>query len=158
MRNLALISAILLILSSIFLGCIQPPAVAPTPTPTPENTRVVMTSGPTPSPARTPVVYKSFMDDGYGFFKVRIVDLTQEAQYVNNTLTINTGDEVIWVNDASERLTIVSEEGLWDMNNTRARLLYQTSEFNFTFTQPGTYGFYIREYPRLPHQKITVNP
>lgn len=153
-----MISAILLISSSIFLGCVQPPAATPTQTPTPENTRVVMTSGPTPSPVRTPAVYKSFIDDAYGFFKVRIVDLTQEAQYVNNTLTIKTGDEVVWVNDASERLTIVSEEGLWDMNNTRARLLYQTSEFNFTFTQPGIYGFYIKEYPRLPHQKITVNP
>ncbi len=161
MRNIKLILVFLIILSSIFPGCVQKPDSKPATIATPEETAAQATPAPeVTSAVNVPSIYKSYVDDAYGFFRVINMNQTQSAPYDkdNKTLTIKAGDKVIWVNDADERLTIISEQGLWDMNNSRARLLYQTSDFNYTFTQTGTYGVYIKEYPRLPHQKIIVNP
>ncbi|MCZ7397388.1 MAG: hypothetical protein O8C59_02615 [Candidatus Methanoperedens sp.] len=165
MRNIKLISIFLIILSLIFIGCVQKPEKAQIPKATPgefEKETPIATNPDVTSTVRTPSVYKSYVDDVYGFFRViSINDNQSSAPYIkdNKTLTIFAGDKVIWVNDADERLTIVSEQGLWDLNNTKARLLYQTSDFNYTFTRPGIYGVYLKEYSgRLAHQKIIVNP
>ncbi len=166
MKYIKLISIIFIILSAFFLGCVQPQVSTPAPTATPTATAietvkptVVQTAAPSPTPTaspRTPVVYKSSVDDSYGFFRVIALNSSKPAPYTtNNTLTINVGDEVIWSNDVDQRLTIVSEQGLW--NNTSAVLLWQYREFNYTFTQPGEYGIYIREYPR-ERMKILVKP
>lgn len=166
MKNIKLILMVI-ILSSIFLGCIQPqpPVGTPTPTVTPTATAtalptVVQTSPiptQTPTPVRIPSVYKSFVDEYYGFKRVIETNYTPIV-YQNLTLNISVGDKVIWVSDSSDyTLTIVSEQGLWDMNDTRAKLRWNYQEFNYTFTQPGTYGVYIKEF-RLAHQKIIVNP
>jgi len=78
--------------------------------------------------------------------------------YENLTLDIYSGDTVIWINDADpdERLTVISEQGLW--NDTSGILRWNYQEISYTFAQPGTYGVYIREYTRLRHQKIVVSP
>lgn len=105
-------------------------------------------------------VYKSDVDQDYGFYKITSMDKNQTVSYDKNnrTLIINVSDSVIWINDATpdEPLTIMSEQSLW--NNTSARLRWNYQKFNYTFNESGTYSFYIREYPREQHQKIIVNP
>ncbi len=164
MRNIKLISIILIILLSAFLGCVNPPAGTPTPTATPTVTETVQptvvptTPSPTPAPvSRKPLLYKSYVDQDYGFKRVIEVNYTPFV-YDNLTLNISTGDTVMWINDATpdEKLTVVSEQNLWNESSGLLRWNYQF--LNYTFTQPGTYGVYVKEYPRLKHQKIIVNP
>jgi plastocyanin len=100
-------------------------------------------------------VYKTFVDEYNGFKRV-IETSYKPFTYQNLTLNISVGDKVIWVSDSEDyTLTIVSEQGLWD--NASAKLRWNYQAFNYTFTQPGTYGVYIQEF-RLAHQKIIVNP
>ena len=167
MKKIKLITIMLIILSSVLLGCVGKQVGTPTATPTATETAkpavVPTTPSPTPTPTPTPVripsVYKSFVDEFYGFKRVIETNYTPIV-YQNLTLNVYAGDTMIWINDATsgEMLTIVSEQKLWGMNDTGAILRWNTKQFNYTFTMPGTYGFYIKEYPRLQHQKIIVNP
>lgn len=104
----------------------------------------------------TSITYRSDVDQDYGFY--RVIDYTthKPSSYVNNNLTINVGDTVIWINDAKpdEPLTIISKEGLW--GNRTAYLRWNYQKFNYTFNQSGTYQIYIKEYPRVQHQTIVV--
>lgn len=163
MKNIKLILIAIIILASGFLGCVQKQAGTSTVIKrTVAEEPIIAPTVPTPTPtaARIPVVYKSDFDNIYGF--TRIVSNAMETipyDLYNRTLTINAGDTVIWINDADnpeEKLTIVSEQKLWD--NTSAILRWRYKEFNYTFTQSGTYGVYIKEYPRILHQKIIVKP
>lgn len=164
MRNIKLISIILIILLSVFLGCVEPPAGTPTPTATPTATETIQptvvptTPIPTPTPvSRKPLLYKSYVDQDYGFKRVIEANNTPFV-YDNLTLNIQVEDTVMWINDADpdEKLTIMSEQNLWNESSGLLRWNYQF--LNYTFTQPGTYGVYVKEYPRLRHQKIIVNP
>jgi len=164
MKNIKLISIILIIVSLAFLGCINAPVDTPTPTATPTATETVKptvvptTPAPTSTPVlREPLIYKTFVDQDYGF--KRVIEINYRPfVYQNLTLNVSAGDTMIWVNEANpdEKLTIVSEQGLW--NYTSAILMQNYKQFNYTFTQPGTYGVYIKEYPRIPHQRIIVTP
>ncbi|MCZ7400139.1 MAG: hypothetical protein O8C62_10790 [Candidatus Methanoperedens sp.] len=163
MKNIKLISIILIILSLAFLGCVKAPVATPTATPTATETvkptvvptTVAPTPTPTPAPARLPAVYKVDVDDILGFYRVRLITSTTPPIYNNYTLNINTGDEVIWISESEDyTITIVSEQGLWD--NTSAKLRWNTQRFNYTFNNPGTYGVYLREFPKVKHQKIIV--
>ncbi len=158
-----MLSIIFIIISSAFLGCVQqqPPVVTPTPTPAPTDTIKPTVVPTTPVPTPTPVLrnsstYKVFVDEDYGFKRV-IETNYKPISYQNLTLNIYTGDTIIWVNDATsnEMLTIVSEQNLW--SNTSAILRWNYQSFNYTFTRPGTYGVYVKEYPRLKHQQVVVN-
>lgn len=104
-------------------------------------------------------VYRSDVDQDYGFYRVTSMDKNQTVSYDknNDTLTINVSDSVVWINDATpdEPLTIISEQGLW--NDTSARLRWNYQKFNYTFNESGTYSFYIKEYPNEKHQIIIVN-
>lgn len=161
MKNLILV---IFILSTLFLGCIEEkPVTTPTPTATPAATEIKPTAivTPSPTPAPTPVrvqaVYKFYVHDIDGFYRVRALNTTQIPEYKNLTLGINAGDKVIWESESEDyTITIVSEQGLWD--NTSAKLLVNTKQFSYTFTQPGTYGVYVKEFPKIRHQKIIVNP
>ena len=100
-------------------------------------------------------IYKVFVDQDYGFKRVIEINYTPFI-YQNLTLNLNAGDTVIWVNDATDNssFTIISEQDLWDNKSAYLRFAYRF--FNYTFTQSGTYGVYIKEYPRLHHQTIVV--
>ena len=151
-----------IILSSVFLGCVNPPAGTPTPTATPTATETIQptavptTPAPTPEP-RKPLAYKTFVDQDYGFKRVIEANYTPFT-YENLTLNMSVGDTMTWINDATpdEKLTILSEQNLWNESLGLTRWNYQF--VNYTFTQPGTYGIYIKEYPRLRHQRIIVSP
>ncbi len=163
MNKYKLITITLLILSTFLLGCVEKPVGTPTPTVTPTATVTAMpTATPTPTPTsvptpvRVPAVYKSYVDDTYGFYQIRELNSTIPPSYTNYTLMIHAGDEVQWISQTDYTITIVNEQGLWD--NTSAKLRWSYQEFDYTFNQTGTYGVYIMEYPRIPHQKIIVNP
>ncbi len=160
-----IISIFIMVLSLIFLGCIDEktgvtpvPTATPSATPTPAPTAVQTTTQPTPIPtiARTQAVYISDVDELYGFRKVTVRN--GSSNYTNHTLSINAGDTVKWISatDAGYYLTIVSKEGLWD--NSSSFLKYKYRAFNYTFTQPGEYEVFLKEFPREDHQKIIVNP
>ena len=160
--NFKIISIFIMVLSLIFLGCVDQktgvtPVPTPTTTPTPMPTVVPTTVQPTPIPtiARTQALYISDVDE-YGFNKITIVNGT--GTYKNHTITINQGDTVKWISvtTAGYYLTIVSKEGLWD--NSSSFLRYSYRAFNYTFTQPGNYEVYLKEFPHETHQKIIVNP
>ena len=159
-----IISIFIMVLSLIFLGCIDEktggtpvPTATATATPKPVPTVVPTTVQPTPIPttARTQAVYVSDVYE-YGFPKMTTINGT--GTYKNNTISINQGDTIKWVSttDAGYYLTIVSKEGLW--NNSSSFLRYRFRAFNYTFTQPGEYEVYLKEFPREDHQKIIVNP
>ena len=163
---------IIMIVSLFISGCVDEngdvtpvstPVVTETEASTPAVTAVTaVTVAPTPepTPVRQSVSFKSYVDGYYGFRKMVKINPEERPvyDYKNRTLTIYAGDTVIWVNDADpeEKLTIVSEEGLWD--NTSAILRWSPKQFSYTFTDQGVYGVYIKEYPRIRHQKIIVNP
>jgi len=71
-------------------------------------------------------------------------------------ISILVGDNVRWINDDSWDfyLTIVSQEGLW--TNRTGYLRYATESFGYNFNQSGVFHVYIKEYPRLKPQTITV--
>lgn len=106
----------------------------------------------------TSITYRSSVDQDYGFYRVIDVTTHKQTTYVNNTLTVNVGDTVEWINDATpdEPLTIISKEGLW--GNRSAYLRWNFQRFSYTFNESGTYEVYIREYPREQHQIIIVSP
>ncbi len=107
--------------------------------------------------AAGPSVYSVWVDDWYGFYKVSEANHTP-FNYENQTLNLSVGDTVIWINDASDNndLTILSVQNLWD--SQRGYLKYNYRSFNYTFTKPGSYEIYVKEYPRRPHQTIIVAP
>ncbi len=163
MKNIKLISIILIILTLAFLGCIKAPEATPTPTATPTVTETVKptavptTPTPIPTPVRVQAVYKFYVHDIDGFYRVRALNTTQIPEYTNLTLRINAGDKVIWESESEDyTITIVSEQGLWD--NTSAKLLISSKQFSYTFTQSGIYGVYVKEFPKIRRQKIIVNP
>lgn len=164
MINLKIVSIFVILISLIFSGCTEQESVGtpvPTATPAAEATAkptVTPTLQPTPipTPVRTPVLYIAAIDEIYGF---RTVTRTNgSASYSNHTLTINPGDTVRWksYSDANEPLTIVSVEGLW--NNSSGYLKLSYSIFNYTFVQPGNFEVYVKDEPKIIHQKIIVNP
>jgi len=108
----------------------------------------------TPYAAAQSSVYRVFVDEWYGFKRAIEANYTP-FKYENQTLNLNVGDTVIWVNDAdNESITIVSKEGLW----ADAYLKYIRSSFKYIFNKSGTYEVYMKEFPRRPHQTIIVAP
>lgn len=96
-----------------------------------------------------PITFNTYIDPGYGFYKVRDVTTFKAAPFdINNrTLFISQGDTVSWINDADTKvsLSIVSEQGLW---NGGAKL-----DKTYKFDNSGTYNFYLAEYQS---KKLTV--
>ncbi len=165
MTYFRIISIMVIILSSIFLGCIgQQPTGTPfptaTPTATPTAVPTVVPTTPQPIPTSTIVktqsLYVSYVDELYGFYSV--VTENGSSNYANRTLIINDGDTVKWVSDTTENyyLTIVSKEGLWNNSSSLLRINY--SYFSYTFSQPGNYTVYLKDWPEIAPQKIVVNP
>lgn len=146
---------------SFFSGCLGTPNVTPTATPTETATvrETVTVTPPAITPAgtaRTPLSYKVYVDDSYGFRRVIETTYKKEVEYKNLTLIIYAGDVVEWVNDNDYKLTLVSDQGLWTPGELRAVLINRG--FNYTFTNPGTYTFSIKEEPRILPQTIIVKP
>ncbi|NJD76841.1 MAG: hypothetical protein FIB08_07070 [Candidatus Methanoperedens sp.] len=169
--NIKIVLIVLSIVSPAFLGCVEAPSGTPIPTVKPAETIVpttvpatlIPTPVPSPSPGISlPVKYRVWIDSDLGFYRVRAirgnssVRLPPDFNILN--FSIKLGDTVRWMNDDSYDfpLTITSDEGLW--TDRTGLMRYQGERFEYTFNRTGTYSFYIREYPRIERQKITVNP
>lgn len=114
--------------------------------------------------------YKSDVDQDYGFYRVTATDpkiatetqptstIIKNISYVNKTININVGDNVIWINDATPDwpLTIISNQGLWGNRDAYLRWNYQ--KFNYTFSEPGVYSVHLKECGRCQNQTIIVSP
>ncbi len=164
----------LIIVSTALTGCVETPTGTPAPTvkpiataiaqtPIPNISTPTVTITPVPSPGTgLPVRYRVWIDSDLGFYMVRAMrgnstlDLPPDFEILN--FSIKVGDKVRWLNDDSYDfpMTLVSNESLW---TGRAGLMrYQGERVEYTFNKTGTYTFSIQEFPRLEHQKITVNP
>lgn len=102
--------------------------------------------------------YRTFVDQNHGFYIVyQVYDVTfgKVANYQNRTLNISRGDTITWINREDMRLTVISEQKLWDEKS--GFLAWEYKEFNYTFTNPGIYDVYIKENPGLK-QRIIVGP
>src|SRR5659263_4464 len=167
MTTIKLISILILTLSLFFLGCVDQkqtgtpvPTVIPTATVTAIPTVVPTSPMPTPVPTqiREQMLFISDVDDLYGFYKVAARNGSVPYDINTHTLTINAQDSVRWRSTTQNNyiLTIVSQEALWD--NSSSKMKAELSYFNYTFDKPGEYEVYLKEFPRLAHQKIIVNP
>lgn len=97
------------------------------------------------------ITYKSYVDPGYGFYKIRTTPNTNISYNITSKiLNINQGDTVTWINDADNAgsLSITSNQNLW----TGTAVL----EKSYTFNNPGTYTFTLKEY-NVKQQTIIVS-
>ena len=160
MKHIKFIQIVFIVIILLsFSGCVQTPNGTPAATPT-ATVQETIVSTPTIAPTmtpRTPLIYKAFVDESFGF--KRVIETTyKEVSYQNLTLTIYTGDNVVWDRIGTESkpiLTIISDQGLWA--NGTARLM-NNKVVNYTFTEPGTYTFRIKEVRRILPQTIIVKP
>lgn len=104
---------------------------------------------------KKPITYRVFVDNQQGFNRIFDITLNKPVYSQNRTLNVYRGDTIIWINNIDRRLTIISEQKLWD--NKSGFLAEEYKEFNYTFSEPGIYNVYIKEYPKLK-QKIIVGP
>lgn len=157
--KLYLVVLLVLVMSLLSAGCVQIPGISPprtTPSASVSPTISETSQAVTPvETARTQSSYKVFVDD-YGFRRVLDTSYKKEVDYKNLTLTIYVGDVVEWVNDNDYKMTLVSDQGLWTPGDIRAILMNRG--LNYTFTNPGTYTFRIKEETKILPQTIIVKP
>lgn len=150
---------IVIILSGFFSGCLQEPEKSSSvanPDVSVSPTISITANVSTPlETVKTPSMYIAYIDD-YSFYKVAGTT-NKEFEYKNFTLNIKTGDTVEWRNDADYNniLTLISDQGLWTPGELKARLM-NNKGFNYTFTNPGTFSFRIKEEPRILPLTIIV--
>lgn len=101
------------------------------------------------------IVYMSLVDRYNGFGKIMNTS-GEPPLYENRTLNINVGDSVTWVNnDPSDKITIISEQGLW--NDNGVILVHTGRRSSYTFNETGKYTFHIAEYNMSKRQTIIVS-
>ncbi len=148
---------IAIILSSLS-GCMEKTGDIPAVTQTASVKETVSVSTPAivPTEIKMPVKYLVLFDE-YGFNQVLEATYKKTILYEksNRTLTINAGDTVEWKNEYDYKLTLVSDQGLWTLGDTRA--IMTGRPFNYTFNNPGTFTFSI-EKERVTPLTIIVNP
>jgi len=64
----------------------------------------------------------------------------KDFAFNSKELTVSPGTTVIWQNNDSVRHTVTSDTGLFDGN------LPGGADFQFTFSQPGTYPYYCKPH------------
>jgi plastocyanin len=128
MKQISNVLSILLIVSSLFIGDVD---------------------------AGNSTTYLSLVD-GYNGFNRITSSVGEPPLYENHTFNINVGESITWVNnDPSDKITIISEQGLWQ--NDYVVLSHAGRRFSYTFNSSGIYTFSIKEYKRFPEQKIIVS-
>jgi plastocyanin len=60
------------------------------------------------------------------------------------TVTIKAGDEVVWTNDGTYAVTLVSSDGLFE-----DKFLNNAKRTSYIFKAPGTFSFYLKEDKNL---------
>jgi plastocyanin len=121
--------------------------LSPTPTPAPAVTATattpIVTSTQVPEVTLTPTGKKIAikLDSSRGFFSL-----------IQGTVKIQPGDEVVFTNEGTYAITLVSAENLFE-----PEFLNNDKRMNYTFYKTGTYGFYLKENKNL-NGTIVVEP
>jgi plastocyanin len=102
--------------------------ITPTPLPTPVITQ---TSARTPATTPTPEVTPSGNHSS--------VKLESKKGFNPKTRTIKLGDEIVWTNDGTYSVTLISSEGLFE-----EKTLNIAKQTNYTFLKAGTFSFYLK--------------
>lgn len=113
------------------------------PGPTPE-TKVTRTPAETPISTPVPEVTVSGNKTS--------VKLETNRGIYPEAITIKPGDEVVWTNDGTYAVTLVSSDGLFE-----DKFLNNAKRGNYFFMKPGTYGFYLKHDKNLAGT-IVVEP
>jgi peptidoglycan/xylan/chitin deacetylase (PgdA/CDA1 family) len=90
-----------------------------------------------------PVTYVSHVKYASGFYKVN-----NQASPV--LINLRKNDKVQWINDGSNKFTLVSSEKLWTNKS-----MSSGTKFTYTFTTAGNYTVYMKEKPNM-RQSINV--
>lgn len=61
-----------------------------------------------------------------------------------DTLAVNAGTEIIWINNQGVPHHIVSQDGLFESSD-----LNKGDDFKFTFANPGEYSYYCKIHPSM---------
>lgn len=87
-----------------------------------------------------PTTYRVGVNED-GFYTV--LDTKSNEMIHADVTNIYTKDKIVWINDVSEdkEFTIISIQRLW--KDTDAILRPSSRQFNYTFNEPGMYGFYF---------------
>ncbi len=105
---------------------------APTPAPTITQT-AIQTPAPTPTPEVTPTG------------KRILVKLDSRRGFITDVNKINLGDEIIWVNDGKDLVTLIGS----DIPDFGTRTLNYDKRTSNVFKKPGAYNFYLKENANL---------
>lgn len=135
MNKIMTIALVLIIMAAVIWAFTskapaQPSVVMPAPTPT---STPIITSSATVSPTTIP--------GGTHTGNNITVKIDRDRGYINSTqqnLKINPGDGIIWKNDGSYSLILVSNDGLFE-----DKLLNNEKITNYIFKNTGTYSFTI---------------
>ena len=68
----------------------------------------------------------------------------KDFMFMPTTLTVNAGENVVWVNKDDEPHTVVSDTGMF-----RSSAMDTDESFSFKFDKPGTYHFTCSIHPRM---------
>ena len=147
--NMLITVALAIVVLAGIAWAFYPPAAkqtpqVPSPMPTPIVTvpaTPVFTATPVPDVTLTGKTIGVKIERNRGFFSL-----------VQGILNIKPGDEIIWTNEGTDLVTLVSSGGLFD-----PRPLDNGKRTNYTFKKPGTYGFYLKENMNLTGT-IVVEP
>ncbi|VVB52054.1 Cupredoxin-like domain protein [uncultured archaeon] len=104
----------------------------PVATPTP----IITTPVPTPAATVVPEVTASG--------KQTSVKLETNRGINPQSVTIKAGDEVVWTNDGTYAVTLVSSDGLFE-----DKFLNNAKRTNYTFKKTGTFSFYLKDDKNL---------
>jgi plastocyanin/DNA-directed RNA polymerase subunit M/transcription elongation factor TFIIS len=113
----------------------QTPVATPVITQTP-----VQTPGSTPAPEVTPSGNQS------------TVKLETVSGFTPKTRTIQQGDRIVWTNEGTYAVTLVSKDGLFE-----EKILNNAKQMNYTFLYSGTFSFYLKNNTNLTGT-IVVEP
>jgi len=143
-----IVLAILVLGAIAWVFFINPPQkeqVVTTPTPTPVPTPVV-TQTPVRTPASTPAPEVTASGNH------TTVKLETNRGFNPKTVTIKAGDEIVWTNEGTYTVTLVSSEGLFE-----DKFLNNAKRTNYIFLKTGTFNFYLKEEKSLTGT-IVVEP
>jgi plastocyanin len=62
--------------------------------------------------------------------------------YDSQTLTVNVGDKVTWVNNGEDVHTVTADDGSFDSGDMK-----HGASWSYTFTSPGTYTYFCVPHP-----------
>jgi len=71
--------------------------------------------------------------------------------YDPQTLTVNVGDKVTWVNNGEDVHTVTSDDSSFDSGDMK-----HGASWSYTFTTPGTYTYFCAPHPWMT-ARVVVN-